>query len=310
MRSIITTNTNTKIEYPDVVAWLMDNNFIHLKQLDGYPVKAQVEVVNMQSYYLNHTSEIDNLTFRLNPLLRAFGPATVTIKVTVWSNGQQDAVNLGKVYVYHGKTLQERFHGSAVKVPWVDASDLASVDFYNPFSGMGGTTSYISTPFATIIGDGISQVPVSNITHNRITNSSSTVPIGTLWNYKLISNVVYAANKMCPVRNGIKLRYYDTDGCIRHVAGEVLKKTMKVTRQEYHRGGTVCDEVPRSIVTDYAGTMQVGFSDVPNDMYIEDIMLSPYVEECLMGRRMVPTTLTLDRDYEDTKDVIINFLID
>lgn len=312
MRTITEAITNTLIEYPEVVTWMLDNNFIHLQNLDGYPIKVFVKVTNGGvGYYMNYESELDHLTFRLNPLLWSFGPSTFDIDVTITANGSTATKSLNTFFVYYGKTLQERYHGSATVITYADANDLTAMEFYNVWSGAAYPATFQPRPSGSLLtaSDGVITVNMGDYTYMRQSNSMYTATIGDIWDSVTSNSFDYNLVQVCPKANAIKLEYYDTDGCKRYAIGEVLKKTMKATRADYVRGGVVYDAQPRSKVTDYQGTIQVGFAEVDPKQYLEDIMLSPTIVESVTGALLTPNTLSLDRDGV-TKDIIITFNID
>lgn len=312
MRTITEASTNTLIEYPEVVTWMLDNNFIHLKNLDGYPIKVSVKVTNGGvDYYMNYESELDNLTFRLNPLLWSFGPSTFDIDVTITANGSTAAESLKTFFVYYGKTLQERYHGSATTITYADSNDLSALEMYNIWSDAASPATFVPfpNPFVYNAYDGINTINAAGKNMIKHSNALLNNTIGDIWDSVTSNSFFYNLIKVCPKANAIKLEYYDTDGCKRYAIGEVLKKTMKATRADYVRGGVVYDAQPRSKVTDYQGTIQVGFAEVDPKQYLEDIMLSPTIVESVTGALLTPNTLSLDRDGV-TKDIIITFNID
>lgn len=314
------TNAYLQIDYPETLMWLLDNNFVRCVNLNGaYRMTVTLDLTagGVVTTY-THTTEIGDLTFRLKPYLRGFAHGTtITALCSVTAYDSADnphnyTLKFGTKIVY-GKTLQERHHGSEGVVAYERLTDLQSLDLLKPAGWTGAIRfgSHIATynnaapdivvesygsPGSVVVRYGNSITPIFRGDVWDETN-------GAIWDVRCV--------QVCPARNGIKLTYYNTDGCKRFAIGEVLKKTMSAERKEYRQGGVVYDEPPQSLVTGYAGTIEVGFRDVDPLQYLEDIMLSPVVTTSRGNERInvIPTTLQLVRDGI-TKDIIITFKID
>ena len=317
MQTITFSSIDVKAEFPDNVLWTGDDNFVIFTQTSGYTMKVTLEVlINGNLYYLKYQGENGAITMRLNDLLRAFAPCSFKMAATVTVYGITEQDSLGDHVIYYGKSLAERYHGSATIITYNDTSLLNQLEFYNLFSNEDNPTQTQILPnhdISTVVSPiGISQHYCANSSRVIIRRTSgytpATITIGELWNCSDLSVHTYCLKKVCPQRNGIELRYYDTDGCLRAAIGEVLNKKMKVEREEYLRQNSLINSVPRSVVTTYSGTIEVGFADVEPEQYIEDIMLSPIITELNTGAELTPETLELDRDGE-TKDIIITFRI-
>lgn len=311
------TSTNVSVDYPGQLAWLLDNNFVYFRNLYGdYGMRVRMAVsVGGNTWYYDHTTEIGVLTYRLNAFLSQV-PHGVTVYVVCdvrtkdsAQNQHNDTVKFNFVNIY-GKTLQERHHGSTSVITYYDNSDLAKIDIYKP-AGVTGNE---------IVGSNINNFTADEqILHNgwasgameAVITGTPAFTVGEIFDESTVSKWTVRLVQVCPAKNGIKFTYYDTDGCKRYAIGEVLTKKMQAARKDFHRGGVVYDEVPRSLVTGYTGTIEVGFSDVDPGQYLEDIMLSPIVTTTRGSDtiEVVPETLQLTRDGK-TKDIIITFKID
>lgn len=309
-----------QIDYPETLMWLLDNNFVRFVNRHGaYKLTATVVLTagGIITTY-THSTEIGDLTFRLTPYLRGLANGTsitALYTVTVWDSNQNTYTHTDKfsTKIVYGKTLQERHHGSEGVVTYESLSDLQPLELLKP-AGWVGRVSFGSS-IANYNSNDPNIVVQPYVSPGSITirYSSQQSPIfrGDVWNETEGGSWDVRCVQVCPVRNGIKLTYYNTDGCKRFAIGEVLKKTMSAERKEYRQGGVVYDEPPQSLVTAYAGTIDVGFRDVDPLQYLEDIMLSPIVTTT-RGKEsisLIPTTLQLVRDGL-TKDIVITFKID
>lgn len=309
-----------RIEYPETLMWLLDNNFVRCVNRHGeYKLTATLDLTagGVVTTY-THTTEIGDLTFRLTPYLRGLAHGTgikALCSVTAYDsddNPYSYTVKFDTKIVY-GKTLQERHHGSEGVVTYESITDLQPLELLKPAGWAGriifgsNVVNYNNTDPDIVVQPYLS--PHAIIVEYRSLNT----PIyrGDVWDETNGGNWDVRCVQVCPARNGIKLTYYNTDGCKRYAIGEVLKKTMSAERKEYRHGGVVCDEPPQSLVTGYAGTIEVGFRDVDPLQYLEDIMLSPVVTTARGNEiiNVIPTTLQLVRDGL-TKDIIITFKID
>lgn len=312
-------DANMRIDYPETLMWLLDNNFVRCENSYGHfklSVKIDLIVGGIVTTYSN-TSEIGDITFRLNPYLRGLANGTnVTVDVVATAydsaNNQHNTLLNFSAKLVYGKTLQERHHGSEGIVVYEKSSDLNNLDILKPAGWTG--VIFIGNNFVNYNSTDPDVVQRSYSFGPKIilySGSGSPILRGEIWNDASELSWDVRCVQVCPARNGIKLEYYNTDGCKRFAIGEVLKKTMSAERKEYRNGGVVYDEPPKSLVTGYAGTIEVGFRDVDPLQYLEDIMLSPIVTTKRGSEQIsvIPTTLQLVRDGE-TKDIVITFKID
>lgn len=309
-----------QVDYPEKLMWLLDNNFVRCVNRHGvYKLTATLDLTagGVVTTY-THTTEIGDLTFRLTPYLRSLAHGTI-IKV-LYTVTALDSHNTSYTYtdkfetkIVYGKTLQERHHGSEGVVTYERLTDLQNLELLKPY---GWTGQIIFGNNVLICGDSDADIVQQSLVlpgavKVRYVGYGSPIYRGDVWDETNVVSWYVRCVQVCPARNGIKLTYYNTDGCKRYAIGEVLRKTMNAERKEYKQGGVVYDEPPRSIVTGYAGTIEVGFRDVDPLQYLEDIMLSPIVTTTRGSEiiNVIPTTLQLVRDGL-TKDIIIIFKID
>lgn len=315
------TSVHVSIDYPDQCVWREDNNFVLCTNRYGaYPLRGQLTVTaGGNTYNYDYTTEVGSLTFRLSPLLRMLPTYTQVMAVVVTTvddgggNQHSDTVKFD-FYYHYGKTLQERHHGSCRIITYADAADTSKVEVFKPEGWRGGVffagavTTVNTTPSEILTLDPGAWARTSIQFRGSV---GSAVYSGDVWDERYDSMWDIRLVQVCPRRNGIKFVYYDTDGCKRYAIGDVLTKKMTAKREEYRRGGEVYNDVPRSLLNGYDGTVEVGFSDVDPLQYLEDIMLSPVVTTTRGGKeiKVIPTTLTLTREGK-TKDIVISFKLD
>lgn len=312
------TSSNVSADYPGPLVFSQDNNFMLFANLYGaYRMKVSVTITaGGGSATYTYTTQIGTLTVRLNQFLRSLPHGTaanISWQTDVFdgTNTYTDTGNFKTKWLF-GKTLQERHHGSETIVTWCDSGDLNNFEIYHPDQFVCALNN--AGNLSMVSGDeSIIKSTPGQPTKWTFTGTS---PQDVVWRGEIFDDHLQGKwsveyRQVCPPRNGIKLVYYNTDGCKRYAIGQVVQKTMKAERMDYHRGGSVYDEVPRSLVTGYEGTFKVLFSDVEPGQYLEDIMLSQLVTT-LRGTEtieVIPTTLQLVRDGK-TKDIEITFKID
>lgn len=314
------TNAYLQIDYPETLMWLLDNNFLRCVNRHGaYKLTVTLDLTagGVVTTY-THTTEIGDLTFRLTPYLRGLAHGTTITalcSVTAYDSADNPHNYTLKfdMKIVYGKTLQERHHGSEGVVTYERITDLQPLELLKP-AGWTGRITFGSNivNYNNTYPDIVQQQYISpGAVEVHYRGNGNPIYRGDVWDETNGKDWNVRCVQVCPARNGIKLTYYNTDGCKRFAIGEVLKKTMSAERKEYRHGGVVYDEPPQSLVTGYAGTIEVGFRDVDPLQYIEDIMLSPVVTTSRGSEiiNVIPTTLQLVRDGI-TKDIIITFKID
>lgn len=316
--------TNATVDYPEGLVWQNDNNFFLFTNLLGsYKISVSLAINALYNgvtypFTYNYTSAVGSLTMRVSPLIRAYCPATISgaWKVEVYDQTDTLVETCNGSYSFKsvfGKSLQERHHGSERIITYADwAADMATIEVFKP-QNWTGTITCGGVSF--LVNDTEAQIrtlgPLTSDSIVKLVGQGGSVWAGEVWDDYQNTSWNIRLVQVCPPRDGIKLTYYDTDGCKRYAIGMVLGKTMAAKRDEYVTGGIVYDNVPQSLLTGYTGTLDVGFSDVEPEQYLEDIMLSPYVSTKKGAEtvRLIPSTLSLVRDG-DTKDIIIKFKID
>lgn len=77
-----------------------------------------------------------------------------------------------------------------------------------------------------------------------------------------------------------KVRYTDTDGCIRYLGGKILEQTTARDAENYYRLDTdsVLRNISRRYINSSNGAVKIGYDSLRRDSYWTDILLSDKVE--------------------------------
>lgn len=77
-----------------------------------------------------------------------------------------------------------------------------------------------------------------------------------------------------------KVRYTDTDGCLRYLGGKILEQTTGREAENYYRldADSVLHNISRKHTKSSNGTVKVGYDSLRRDSYWTDILLSDKVE--------------------------------
>lgn len=309
MRTATTTN-NVKVVYPDEIVWMGDNNWCDLTNTLNDPVGALLVItINGNSYNKEYNSQLNYERFSFDDVLRISTPGTVTVKIQVTANGTVDFVSF-TFQLYYGRTLTSRHHGSVTDV--LLPIGVTSVDIFTPLEG---GTMYIGGVGSVFTGPKIDTFAITscgqyvNFFDNRLTQ----VPkwFGDLWNEEKKPWHTIKTHCVCPSDNGIVVKYYDTDGCLRYAVGEVIKVKDAAKNTEVRRRDSVIADIGKRIVSEFATEITIGIADVPKGAYLEDIICS---HVCTIDRggvsvEVIPVTLSVEREMEETKDYQLTFKV-
>lgn len=109
-----------------------------------------------------------------------------------------------------------------------------------------------------------------------------------------------------------KVRYTDTDGCMRYLGGKILSQTTNTDQKNYFRQDTnsVYRNISRKYIVESSGTVKVAYDSLKRDSYWSDVLLSDKIEflnydnawyEC----SIVDKKVTVNAD--DSQDVELEF---
>lgn len=124
------------------------------------------------------------------------------------------------------------------------------------------------------------------------------------------AQIIY--EEACDDFNFFKVRYLDTDGCLRYLGGKIISDTTNASGDNYYRldTGSVYRNISRRRITSSSGTVKVGYGLLRRDSYWTDILLADKVEfrnyngdwvEC----SVVSDSVTVKSDESD--DVTLEF---
>lgn len=123
-------------------------------------------------------------------------------------------------------------------------------------------------------------------------------------------DIIY--EEVCKNFNAFKVRYTDTDGCLRYLAGRIMEDTTNASGENYYRldTTTVLKNISRKYITGSSGVVKVAYPNLRKDSYWNDILLSPKIEflnynnewvECSVVDESVTVTA------EESEDVTLQF---
>lgn len=109
-----------------------------------------------------------------------------------------------------------------------------------------------------------------------------------------------------------KVRYTDTDGCIRYLGGKILEQTTSRDAENYYRLDTdsVYRNISRRFADSSAGTVKVGYDSLRRDSYWTDILLAEKVEFLNYNGDWVECSVVTDKvtvKSEESEDVTIEY---
>lgn len=307
--------------YPESLAWSLDVNEVKVENLYGeYPIQTTMAMTITHgggSLSVTYTggSEIGLVIFSVKNIAATYMPCRIDFVITSTyedSNGSTYTDTFtDKFRVVPGKTWAHRHHASVGVITYEDTADLNGVEVLKPqgWTGnivLGNNISTQSNTDARIVP----MVYNSGQVRIRFNGTGASVYRGDVFAEQQQQSWQVRLVQVCPPRDGIKLTYYDSDGCKRYAIGRVLDVATGGVHIQY---GTHADEIVqhRHIVSDGESEISVGFADVEPLQYLEDIMISPSITapRGTGTAQLTPTSAEVVRDG-DTKDIIITFKID
>lgn len=287
MRQKYLSGTSMWIDYPDALVFLNDNNIIRVgSSISSDTVGARIVVREPTSnqVILDYWSETNEIVFLLNDsLLQLFNDnlSAWDVLVECYSNSTPQASFSFNINVYDGKSFPDRSHGCTQTIYWSDISDLVKLQL---FTYEGGTAVVKNTPFT--LTPGITSLNLTNLylndnekIHITANNVLPTTPqyLGDIWGTSVSSeeydiNLIY--REKCSKEGFITIYYYDCDGCMRTINGKMSKETNNSKGTNYGRIENIYRNGAYKLITSNSKVVTVGFSDIANTAYLQDIMYS------------------------------------
>lgn len=155
------------------------------------------------------------------------------------------------------------------------------------------TTAVEIVGVKSLATSGVLALNFSDISMQPVTDE---IKGGGVWNDSEVNLADYCIRivreEPCDGFDFFKLKYYDTDGCLRYLGGRIMS-------EDTSAGGTNYTNVPNSVYRDLSrkhlteanGTVKVAFGDLRRDSYYSDIFLAENVWFRNYGGEWIPCSL-------------------
>lgn len=139
---------------------------------------------------------------------------------------------------------------------------------------------------------------------------------GDIWADSKFTSGQYCVNliyeEACDNFNFFKVRYLDTDGCLRYLGGKIISDTTKASGDNYFRLDTdsVYRNISRKYISESSGTVKVGYTSLRRDSYWNDILLADKVEFLNYNGEWVECSVATDSvtvKSDESEDVTLEF---
>lgn len=307
------------LAYPDAYVWAGDNMIITATGTTD-PVALKLVIGYGQANYrtLEYHSISTFLAIDMRSAVIAYcesnGYGNVSIQTTVYEGGvTQGVIYTTGMFIFHGITRADRYHGSSEYIlqPVMPASDNNPVDSVTELFALGAGT-YVGA------GSGTAPTGCSIVGYTGCTGScgfvyTSAQIVGDFNNPEIVTMVKNEVEKVdCLPENGIIMRYYNTDGCIRYAIGRVISRSVKVTREAYNPALSELNMLPSAIKTAQHVTIRVGFENVRKSQHLDDMFLSEHIyivnPTDRSTREVVPDVDGVDVDELKGGELIVEFI--
>lgn len=307
----ITTGGYT-IKYPDSIIWLYDLNKIHIEgTATGFNTKIRIQNPEGGSSVLEYTTRTKSIMFVLDDNIRWLwekGNGDWSFTITI----DDDQIFSFSSKVLNGKSFLNKTHGSS-NVIYLYSMDTVydhrTIEVYSPNDGrlVVGNASYpvdygwntVYLPNIDILGTGDYDILLTNRNADSVTamvtadkgikppvteltwayqihSDGVTIDGGTLYEERQIfpQTIRLHYNELC--EGDVVLRYSDTDGCIRHIAGKLLEvkdefkptNLSNVVRSERYKYN------PTFTNNSNSKTIRIGLYEVESGAETNDIIFS------------------------------------
>lgn len=138
---------------------------------------------------------------------------------------------------------------------------------------------------------------------------------GGVWNDEKVNLADFCIKliyeNVCDDFNVFKVRYFDTDGCMRYLAGKIDTETVNSKQKNYyHNDGSVYRNISRKKIETASDTVKVKYQDLRRDSYWSDILLAERIDFLnyngeWMQCSIVTNKVTVNSDESD--DVTLEF---
>lgn len=325
MRFQSISGTSMWIEYPDYLIWASDNNTIKVGSSnpnDTVGARITMREPTLNQVVLDYWSETNEILFLLNDSIDQLFDDNLSewdIIVEPYSNSTPQAYFLFHFKVLDGKSFQDKSHAAATTIYWSDINELRKLQL---FSYEGGTATIGQNTFN--LDAGINSLDVHSIVSGGETNiimqANNQLPttpthLGDIWGENVVDSddyVIKLVNRpMCSGSKMVRILYYDTDGCVRWIVGNILKETDNVSGQEYGRITEIYKNGAHKLRTSSTRTITVGFHNIDKTAQLNDIFYSNRIDIVNYDGQLVPAAIQSNKLTIEKvdKDLEIEFLI-
>ncbi len=309
------------VEYPDNLVWLHDNNIIRvMSSVPSESVGARVVVREPtgSQLTLDYWSETNELVFLLNDTLKQLFGGSISswdILVQPYSFTTPQATFTFQMKVFYGKSFTDRSHGAATTIYWNDTSELAKLQI---FSYEGGTATVKGNSYTLVAGItslniatlGIGDEEKMHITANNVLDTTPS-NLGSMWAGGIVDAEDYYITlkhvAVCSDYNSVRIYYNDTDGCYRWLAGKLKKETNNASGSNYGRITSIYRNGAFKNIESTSKTITVGYQDIDNLAYVQDIMYADDVRMMNYNGELVPVSVNTKKlsneDFENSFEI-------
>lgn len=117
----------------------------------------------------------------------------------------------------------------------------------------------------------------------------------------------------CDDFNFFKVRYHDTDGCLRFLGGKIDSETTESEQDNYYRPDNwVYRNISRKHIKDFSGTVKVLYPDLKRNSYWSDILFADRIEFLRYDGNWIECSIVTSEvtvKNEESEDVAIEYEI-
>jgi len=296
--------------FPDEVIFANDRNTITLQYIGAGDdtVGAALTFTNQQGKTANlmYNSEQPYLLFNLFSTIKNLmgneNYTVVTVSGSVICGELSGNITPFVLKCVDGRTLHTRSHNTERIIYYYDRSDLEGFQF---LMLDGGTINFSNTQ------SGINKINLSNNLGDFVVNIVDGGTARSVMAKRVEIGGESGYNTDCgegeSVGGLLKVRYCNTDGCIRYLRGKITNRKRGVGLSEW-RADDLIRHTPNAMITSTTDEITVGFPSVERESYAEDILFSPIIEYLNLNNEWQPCVIsskTLNLKEWDTNDIEI-----
>ena len=304
--------------FPDEVVFTNDRNTITLTYVaaGNETVGGVFTFTNQQgkTATIMYSSEKQFLVFNLlSTLKKLMNNNTfdiVTVSGSVLCDDVAEDIAPFTLKCVNGRTLHSRNHNSERIVYYYDQQDL--VDFYvlmlNPgtINGVPVQSGVVKRNLSYLQGDFNVTIIDGNV--ERVVNVKKSA-LGGDNGYDTGCDDEGGSGTDSNNGGVLRVRYYNTDGCLRHLVGKITNRKRTVGYTNW-RADDIVRHTPNGMITTTTDEITVGFPAIKRESYAEDIMFSPIIEYLNLNGEWQPCIISsknVQLPNWDENDIEITF---